>query len=249
MHCLIYCLFICLCYLFPIATVKRRRLQESLGARRSRLWAANSGRARQVTLDHIDPMCSLSFSSIHTSLHALILCLSLILRIWVQTWLVMLSHEVMSVVQVFPSFMILSLACVFVRDGLPSIKMWFDHGEDWCCDLSKVGMVETVGFCQLMWLVILESAKDRILGVDTPGQHVPPRVWYGIACFLIRYAIGYVSRSVEWGWLLSLWSVYVTFFVNCLNHMVQEGPLCVGNLSTASGKRLLGTVAKHDVLL
>jgi hypothetical protein len=26
-----------------------------------------------VTLDHIDPMCSLSFSSIYTSLHALIL--------------------------------------------------------------------------------------------------------------------------------------------------------------------------------
>jgi hypothetical protein len=26
---------------------------------------------------------------------------------------------------------------------------------------------------------MLESAKDRILGVDTPVQHVPPRVWYG----------------------------------------------------------------------
>jgi hypothetical protein len=32
--------------------------------------------------------------------------------------------------------------------------------------LSKVGMVETVGFHQVMWLVMLESAKDRILGVD-----------------------------------------------------------------------------------
>jgi hypothetical protein len=32
-----------------------------------------------VTLDHIDPMCSLSFSSIHIGLHALILYLSLIL--------------------------------------------------------------------------------------------------------------------------------------------------------------------------
>jgi hypothetical protein len=31
-------------------------------------------------------------------------------------------------------------------------------------------MVETVGFRQVMWLVMLESAKDRILGVDTPGQ-------------------------------------------------------------------------------
>jgi hypothetical protein len=37
-------------------------------------------------------------------------------------------------------------------------------------------MVETVGFHQVTWLVMLESAKDRILGVDTPGQHVPPRV-------------------------------------------------------------------------
>jgi hypothetical protein len=44
----------------------------------------------------------------------------------------------------------LSLSCVFVRDGLPSIKMCFDRGEDRCCDLSKVGMVETVGFRQVM---------------------------------------------------------------------------------------------------
>jgi hypothetical protein len=30
----------------------------------------------------------------------------------------MLSHAVMRVVQVFPSFVMLGLACVFVRDGL-----------------------------------------------------------------------------------------------------------------------------------
>jgi hypothetical protein len=129
-----------------------------------------------VTLDHIDPTCSLSFTSIHIDLHALILYLSLILRIWVHTWLVLLSHAIMSVIQVLPSFMMLSLACVFVRDGLPSVEMCFDHGEDRCCDLSKVGMVKTVGFRQVMWFVMLESAKDRILGVDTPGQHVPPHV-------------------------------------------------------------------------
>jgi hypothetical protein len=29
--------------------------------------------ARQVILDHVDPMCSLSLSSIHTGLHALML--------------------------------------------------------------------------------------------------------------------------------------------------------------------------------
>jgi hypothetical protein len=63
-------------------------------------------------------------------------------------------------------------------------------------------MVETVGFHLVMWLVILESAKDQILGVDTPEQHVPPRLWYGTACLLIRYATGYVSCSVEWGLLL-----------------------------------------------
>jgi hypothetical protein len=34
-----------------------------------------------VTLDHIDPMCSLSLSSIHVGLHALILYLSLILYV------------------------------------------------------------------------------------------------------------------------------------------------------------------------
>jgi uncharacterized membrane protein len=76
-----------------------------------------------VTLDHVDPMCSLSFSSIHIGLHALILYLSLILRIWVHTWLVMLSHAVMSVILVFPSFVMLSLACVYVRDDLPSVEM------------------------------------------------------------------------------------------------------------------------------
>jgi hypothetical protein len=89
----------------------------------------------------------------------------------------------MSVVQVFPSFVMSSLACVFVRDDLASVEVRFDHGEDRCCGLSKVGMVEAVGFCQVMWLVMLESAKDRILGVDTLGQHVPPRVRYGLACF------------------------------------------------------------------
>jgi hypothetical protein len=112
----------------------------------------------------------------------------------------MLSHAFLSVVQVFPSFVILSLACVFVSDGLPSVVMWFDHGEDRWCGLSKVGTVETVGFRQLMWLVKLESAKDQILGVDAPGQHVPSRVRYETAYLLIRYAIGCVSCSVEWGW-------------------------------------------------
>jgi hypothetical protein len=56
-----------------------------------------------VTLDHIDPMFSLSLSCVHIALHVIILYLNLILRIWVHTWLVRLSHTAMSVEEVFPS--------------------------------------------------------------------------------------------------------------------------------------------------
>jgi hypothetical protein len=55
-------------------------------------------------------------------------------------------------------------------------------------------MVETVGFRQVMWFVMLESAKDRVLGVDTPGQQVPPRVQCGTACL----PIGDVVRLARW---------------------------------------------------
>jgi hypothetical protein len=64
--------------------------------------------------------------------------------------------------------------------------------------------VETVGFHQVMWLVMLESAKHRILGVDTPGQHVPPHVRYETAYLLIKNTIGCVSCLVEWGWYHTL---------------------------------------------
>jgi hypothetical protein len=61
---------------------------------------------------------------------------------------------------------------------------------------------------------MLESTKDRILGVDTPKQYMPPRVRYGMTCLLIRDAVGSVSCSDEWEVALS--------FVQA--HMVQEGP-------------------------
>jgi hypothetical protein len=61
-------------------------------------------------------------------------------------------------------------------------------------------MVEMVGLRHVVWFGMLEFAKDRILGVDPPEQHVPPRVWYGMTCLLIRNTIGCVSCSVEWGW-------------------------------------------------
>jgi hypothetical protein len=45
---------------------------------------------------------------------------------------------------------------------------------------------------------MLEFAKDRVLGVDTLRQQVPPRVWYGTACLLIRDAVESVPYSDEW---------------------------------------------------
>jgi hypothetical protein len=50
----------------------------------------------------------------------------------------------------------------------------------------------------VMWFVMLKYAKDRVMGVDTPGQQVPPRVWYGMAYLLIRDVVGSVSCSDEW---------------------------------------------------
>jgi hypothetical protein len=58
-------------------------------------------------------------------------------------------------------------------------------------------MVETVGIRQLMWFVMLESAKDRVIGVDTPGQYVPTCVQYGTTCLVIRDAVGSVPYSDE----------------------------------------------------
>jgi hypothetical protein len=45
---------------------------------------------------------------------------------------------------------------------------------------------------------MLESAKDRVLGVNTPGQQVPPRVQYGTACLLIRNNVGCESCLEVW---------------------------------------------------
>jgi hypothetical protein len=59
-------------------------------------------------------------------------------------------------------------------------------------------MVETDGIHQMLWIVMLESAKDRILGVDTPGQQVSPCVRYGMACLLIRGDVGSVPCSDVW---------------------------------------------------
>jgi hypothetical protein len=59
-------------------------------------------------------------------------------------------------------------------------------------------MVETVGIRQVTWLIMLKSAKDRVIGVDSPGQQVPPRIQYGMTCLLIRDTVGSVPYSNEW---------------------------------------------------
>jgi hypothetical protein len=58
-------------------------------------------------------------------------------------------------------------------------------------------MVETIGIRQVMWFVMLESAKDRVIGVDTSGQQVSPHVRYGTACLLTRDDVGSVPCSDE----------------------------------------------------
>jgi hypothetical protein len=73
-----------------------------------------------------------------------------------------------------------------------------------------------------MWL--LESAKDQILGVDTPRQHVLPHVWYEMTCLLIRNTIGSVSCSDEWG---------MTWYFAWDPHSARGAYR--GNLSTARG--------------
>jgi hypothetical protein len=60
---------------------------------------------------------------------------------------------------------------------------------------------------------MLESTKDRVLGVDTPGQQVPPRIRYEMACLLIRGTVGSMPCSNEWE--------LVKLLIRA--HMVQEG--------------------------
>jgi hypothetical protein len=75
-----------------------------------------------VFLDHIGPIC---FLPLVAHLHALIGLPIPYIPIGLDLWLVdLLSPTVMSIVQVFPSYMMLSLAYVFMRVfGLPSVKM------------------------------------------------------------------------------------------------------------------------------
>jgi hypothetical protein len=60
-------------------------------------------------------------------------------------------------------------------------------------------MVEMVGICQVRWYVMVESTKDRLIGVDTPEQQVPPRVQYGMTCLLMVWD-PLLTRWYGWEW-------------------------------------------------
>jgi hypothetical protein len=82
---------------------------------------------------------------------------------------------------------------------------------------------------QVMWFIMLRSTKDRILGVDTPGQHVLSCVRYGTTCLLIRNARLSRDGTILCDILCELPEP----------HGARED-VCVGNLSGASGDRLFG---------
>jgi hypothetical protein len=133
----VYYLFIYLHCLFLIAIMTRRWLWELIGARWAGSWAA-SRRARQVTLNHIDPMCFLSLVYTLACMHLIGLPNLCTFRIWVYTWLVILSHAVLSVVQVLHLLWCQILACVLLRVVVfhPSrcelivwgSMLWFEQG-------------------------------------------------------------------------------------------------------------------------
>jgi hypothetical protein len=181
-----------------IACSSRRYLDVSLFEKiqdyEEKTLSSSKWEARQVIIDHIDPTCFLSL--VHILACMLQYCyLSLIpLEIWVHSWLVMLNHAVMCVVQVFH-------------------PLWYWVG---LCLCESVVVLHLSRWLISSCLVVLESGKDRILGVDTIVQHVPPRVRYKMTCLLIMNTIGNVSCSIE----LELSPYFVTYFVICLNHMV-----------------------------
>jgi hypothetical protein len=72
---------------------------------------------------------------------------------------------------------------------------------------------------------VLESAKDLFLGVDPPGQHVPPRVRYGMTCLVIRKLRVCVLFEIngEGGYVCCLRSMGKGMAIPGI-HLVQEGP-------------------------
>jgi hypothetical protein len=114
----------------------------------------------------------------------------------------LLSHAVIVLCRV------VSLVVKLSYDGLWSSILCDASGPvvDTCGGLSK-GMIPggEVATFMVCGRFLLESTKDRFLGVDPPGQHVSPRVWYGTACLLIRGA----SRRCLARWRKEWYFVYL----------------------------------------
>jgi hypothetical protein len=137
---------------------------------RKKTLSNSKRKARQVFLDHDEPIC---FLSLVTLLHA-----SLKLNTYFDTFRIgiygsveLLCPTFLRVIEVFHLY--------DVEFGLCWVLRVLAFHLSWCevtmvrFDVvvwAWVGMVEMVGIRQVTWLVILKSAKDWILGVDTPGQ-------------------------------------------------------------------------------
>jgi hypothetical protein len=79
---------------------------------------------------------------------------------------------------------------------------------------------------------MLEAAKDRVLGVDTRGQQVPPSVRYGTTYLLIRDAVGSVPFSDGWE-------------IRVVTRLGSHGARGVVVLRTTLGKHSIGGTAYY----
>jgi hypothetical protein len=83
------------------------------------------------------------------------------------------------------------------------VECWssIHHDARWPWWWSMLWFEQSLEWWGRLWLsrfVVSQYAKDWVLRIDTPGQQVSPRVWYGMACLLIRVAVGSVPYSDEW---------------------------------------------------
>jgi hypothetical protein len=164
-----------------------------------------------VTIDH-NWSYVLSISRSHIGLRALIfLPKPHTLGIWVHTWLVMLSHAVMSVMQVFhPFWCWVCLVSLWECCGLPSVEMWFGRVRIDAVVWATVGIVEIVNTC---WCFLCSSASAWNCQCSTsPGVssryyiYIFPREEGSLSCLRLTQRVTPMSTTrlyngyVNWGY-------------------------------------------------